>query len=44
MRRALFEELRAMPQRMVALPRDGADVAERLFDCNLISGVVDAAA
>jgi biotin-dependent carboxylase-like uncharacterized protein len=43
-RRLLFEELQAMHDKIVPLPRTDADVADRLFDCNLISGVIDAAA
>jgi biotin-dependent carboxylase-like uncharacterized protein len=43
-RRALFAEFDAMHERIVPLRRTGTDVVARLLDCNLISGVVDAAA
>jgi biotin-dependent carboxylase-like uncharacterized protein len=43
-RRALYAELDSLPARIVPLRRSGTDVATRLHDCNLISGVVDAAA
>jgi biotin-dependent carboxylase-like uncharacterized protein len=43
-RRKLFDELQGIHERIVPLARTGADVTDRLFNCNLISGVVDAAA
>jgi biotin-dependent carboxylase-like uncharacterized protein len=41
-RRALLAEIDALPNRLVPLRRSGTDVAPRLMDRNLISGVVDA--
>ena len=41
-RRALLAEIDGLPDRIVPLRRSGADVAPRLMDRNLISGVVDA--
>ena len=41
-RRALIAEIDGLPGRIVPLRRFGADVAPRLMDRNLISGVVDA--
>jgi biotin-dependent carboxylase-like uncharacterized protein len=37
-------ELAALPERIVPLRRSGADIVPRLQECNLVSGVVDAAA
>ena len=43
-RRAHVAELAAMQDRIVPLRRSGADIVPRLQECNLVSGVVDAAA
>src|SRR5579883_516303 len=40
-RRALYEDMRNLFARVVPLDKPG-DVVDRLFDCNLISGVTDA--
>jgi biotin-dependent carboxylase-like uncharacterized protein len=42
LRRNLVAEMDAIHERIVPLARTGAEVAPRLFDCNLVSGVVDA--
>jgi allophanate hydrolase subunit 2 len=41
-RRTLYEEIARLSDRIVPLRRAGADVAARLYDSNLISGVADA--
>jgi biotin-dependent carboxylase-like uncharacterized protein len=43
-RRDHVAELAAMAERIVPLRRIGAEIAPRLQECNLVSGVVDAAA
>jgi biotin-dependent carboxylase-like uncharacterized protein len=43
-RRAHIAELDAMRDRIVPLRRSGADMALALHECNLVSGVIDAAA
>jgi allophanate hydrolase subunit 2 len=42
-RRAHVAELAAMQDRIVPLRRSGADIVPRLQECNLVSGVIDAA-
>jgi allophanate hydrolase subunit 2 len=44
LRRAYVAELNGICARLVPLRREGEEVAPRLFDQNLISGVVDARA
>lgn len=41
-RRELFEEIEAIPGRIVPLAAASESLIPRLFDCNLISGVTDA--
>lgn len=43
-RRDHVTELAAMGERIVPLRRTGADIVPRLQECNLVSGVIDAAA
>jgi hypothetical protein len=42
LRRKLVAEIDAICDRIVPLARTDAEVAPRLLDCNLVSGVVDA--
>jgi hypothetical protein len=43
-RRAYINDLAGMKDSIVPLRRTGTDVVPRLHECNLISGVIDAAA